>query len=114
MWVQAKRPSIYALEPQLRRLQMPLLLIVGEHDEGCLRVHAFMGRTIPNAARHVVAGAGHLTNLEAPEALTTMSPNSLTYTSRGCRELRPQAANGSLGRGVRGPGGLQPCVPANP
>jgi pimeloyl-ACP methyl ester carboxylesterase len=66
--VQAKRPSIYALEPQLRRLEMPVLLIVGEHDDACVPVHAFMGRTIPNATHHVLPGAGHLTNLEAPEA----------------------------------------------
>jgi pimeloyl-ACP methyl ester carboxylesterase len=31
--VQAKRPSICALEPQLRQLATPVLLIVGEHDE---------------------------------------------------------------------------------
>jgi pimeloyl-ACP methyl ester carboxylesterase len=30
-------------------------------------VHAFMGRTIPNAAHHVLPTAGHLSNLEAPE-----------------------------------------------
>jgi pimeloyl-ACP methyl ester carboxylesterase len=70
--VQAKRPSIYALEPQLRRLAMPVLLIVGEHDDACLPVHAFMGRTIPSAAHHVLAGAGHLTNLEAPEAFNRL------------------------------------------
>jgi pimeloyl-ACP methyl ester carboxylesterase len=70
--VQAKRPSIYALEPQLRRLDMPVLLIVGEHDEACVPVHAFMGRTIPNVAHHVLPGAGHLTNLEAPEAFNQL------------------------------------------
>jgi pimeloyl-ACP methyl ester carboxylesterase len=70
--VQAKRPSIFALEPQLRRLEMPVLLIAGEHDEACGSVHAFMGRTIPNAAHHVLPGAGHLTNLEAPEAFNRL------------------------------------------
>jgi pimeloyl-ACP methyl ester carboxylesterase len=70
--VQAKRPPIYALEPQLRRLGMPVLLIVGEHDEACLPVHAFMGRTIPKASHHVLPGAGHLTNLEAPEAFNRL------------------------------------------
>jgi pimeloyl-ACP methyl ester carboxylesterase len=70
--VQAKRPSIYALEPQLRTLGMPVLLIVGEHDEACLPVHAFMGRTIPNATPHVLPGAGHLTNLETPEAFNQL------------------------------------------
>jgi pimeloyl-ACP methyl ester carboxylesterase len=70
--VQAKRPSVYALEPRLRQLKLPVLLIVGEHDEACLPVHAFMGRTIPNAVHHVLPGAGHLTNLEAPEAFNRL------------------------------------------
>jgi len=70
--VQAKRPSIYALEPELRKLQMPVLLIVGEHDDACVPVHAFMSRTIPNAAHHVFPSVGHLTNLEAPEAFNRL------------------------------------------
>lgn len=47
---------------------MPVLLVVGERDEACLPVHAFMSRTIPDANHHVFPSAGHLTNLEAPEA----------------------------------------------
>jgi pimeloyl-ACP methyl ester carboxylesterase len=70
--VQVKRPSIYALERQLRQLEMPVLLIVGEFDEACVPVHAFMGRTIPNVASHVIPCAGHLTNLEAPEAFNRL------------------------------------------
>jgi pimeloyl-ACP methyl ester carboxylesterase len=70
--VQAKRPSIYALEPQLRELHLPVLLIVGEHDEACVPIHDFMSRTLPNAAHHVIAGAGHLTNLEAPDAFNRL------------------------------------------
>jgi pimeloyl-ACP methyl ester carboxylesterase len=70
--VQAKRPSIYALEPQLRNLGMPVLLIVGEHDGACLPIHEFMGRTIPKASHHVLPGAGHLTNLETPEAFNRL------------------------------------------
>jgi pimeloyl-ACP methyl ester carboxylesterase len=66
--VLAKRPTIYSLAPRLRELSVPTLLIVGEHDEPCVKVHRFMAETIP-AARHVVIpGAGHLTNLEAPAA----------------------------------------------
>jgi pimeloyl-ACP methyl ester carboxylesterase len=70
--VQAQRPSIYVLEAQLRGLEMPVLLIVGEHDQACVPVHAFMGRTIPKATHHVLPGAGHLTNLETPEAFNRL------------------------------------------
>jgi pimeloyl-ACP methyl ester carboxylesterase len=70
--VQAKRTSIYALEPQLRQLLVPVLLVVGEQDQACVPVHAFMARTIPDAVHHVIPGAGHLTNLEAPDAFNRL------------------------------------------
>jgi pimeloyl-ACP methyl ester carboxylesterase len=70
--VQAKRPPIYSLEAQLRQLQVPVLLIVGEHDEVRIPPHAFMDRTIPNVAHHVLPGAGHLTNVEAAEAFNRL------------------------------------------
>jgi pimeloyl-ACP methyl ester carboxylesterase len=64
--VLARRPTLYSLESALATLGMPTLLIVGEHDEPCLRVHAFMARAIPRAWSVVLRGLGHLTPLEAP------------------------------------------------
>jgi pimeloyl-ACP methyl ester carboxylesterase len=65
--VLTKRPSIYSLGPRLRQLAVPTLLIVGEHDEPCVKVHRFMAETIPGARHVVIPGVGHLTNLEAPD-----------------------------------------------
>jgi len=64
--VLSKRPTIYSLEDRLRKLRVPTLLIVGEHDEPCRKVHDFMARTIPRARHIVLPGIGHLSNLEAP------------------------------------------------
>jgi pimeloyl-ACP methyl ester carboxylesterase len=66
--VLTKRPSIYSLAPRLRALSVPTLLIVGERDEPCVKVHRFMADTIPGARHLVVPGVGHLTNLEVPDA----------------------------------------------
>jgi pimeloyl-ACP methyl ester carboxylesterase len=63
-----KRPSIYALEPRLRELRVPTLLIVGEHDEPCLKTHRFMADCISRSTHLVIRNVGHLTNLEAPAA----------------------------------------------
>ena len=63
-----KRPTIYALEPRLRQLRVPTLLIVGEHDEPCLKPHRFMADCIPGSTHLMLRGVGHLTNLEAPAA----------------------------------------------
>lgn len=66
--VLAKRPTIYALETGLRALSAPTLLIAGEHDEPCVKVHRFMADAIPGARHVVIPRVGHLTNLEAPTA----------------------------------------------
>jgi len=42
------------------------LLIVGEFDEPCLKVHRFMAEAILTAEHFVIKGVGHMTNLEDP------------------------------------------------
>jgi pimeloyl-ACP methyl ester carboxylesterase len=69
--VLAKRPTIYSLEQKLRELRIPTLLIVGEHDAPCVKVHEFMARTIPGARSVVLPGVGHLSNLEAPDVFNS-------------------------------------------
>jgi pimeloyl-ACP methyl ester carboxylesterase len=63
-----ERPTIYALEPRLRQLRVPTLLIVGAHDEPCLKTHRFMADCIRGSTHLVIRDVGHLTNLEAPAA----------------------------------------------
>lgn len=65
--VLSKRPTIYSLEAKLRAMHIPTLLIVGAYDAPCVKVHAFMARTIPGARSVTLQGVGHLSNLEAPE-----------------------------------------------
>jgi pimeloyl-ACP methyl ester carboxylesterase len=76
--VLTKRPSLYALAAQLRALAIPTLLIVGEHDEPCVKVHRFLADTIPGARHVVIPGVGHLTNLEAPDAFNREVEQFLT------------------------------------
>jgi pimeloyl-ACP methyl ester carboxylesterase len=59
------------VEPLYPGLDLPVLVVWGEHDEWIPvdRAHR-LAALIPNARLHVVAGAGHLVQLDAPEALT--------------------------------------------
>jgi pimeloyl-ACP methyl ester carboxylesterase len=66
--VLAPRRPIYALEPALRALAVPTLVIYGERDEACIQTSEFMGRVIPGARVWKVPGATHFVNLDAPEA----------------------------------------------
>lgn len=54
--------------PELGRIDVPTLVVVGEHDgPSPPDVAEAMHRAIPGSRLVVVPGAGHLTNLEAPE-----------------------------------------------
>jgi pimeloyl-ACP methyl ester carboxylesterase len=65
--VQSRRPSLYALADELARMTTPVLLVVGDEDEGCLEPDLMLKRTIPTAALVVLPRTGHTCNLEEPE-----------------------------------------------
>ena len=65
--VQSGRPSLYDLEAELKGIQAPVLLLVGDEDEPCLDVNLWMKRLMPSARlghpaglrpRHQPGGAG--------------------------------------------------------
>ena len=70
---------------------MPTLLIVGEHDEPCVKVHRFMADTIPGARQLVIPGVGHLTNLEAPDAFNRAVTRFLRAAARRRAQPRGRA-----------------------
>ena len=64
--VQALRPSLYELEAELKAIQCPVLLMVGDEDEPCLDVNLWMKRLMPVADLVLLPGSGHAINLEEP------------------------------------------------
>ena len=69
---QATRPSVYALEDEIRALAAPLLVIVGEHDEAAIKPSRFLAEHARSAELAVMPGAGHLTNIEQPDAFAAL------------------------------------------
>jgi pimeloyl-ACP methyl ester carboxylesterase len=53
---------------ELSGITAPALVIVGEKDDAYLRAAEVMESRLPNARRVTIAGAGHLVNLDEPEA----------------------------------------------
>jgi pimeloyl-ACP methyl ester carboxylesterase len=64
--VQAARPSLYDLRPELARIDAPVLIMAGDEDEGCLEPALMLKRTIPSAGLAILPNTGHTLNLEEP------------------------------------------------
>ncbi len=70
--VQQRRPPIYAHEKRLASLRLPVLVVVGEEDEGCRKPSEFLSRTLPRVRLEVVPRTGHLVNQEEPAAFNRL------------------------------------------
>jgi pimeloyl-ACP methyl ester carboxylesterase len=81
--VQMTRPSVFDLEPELERLDVPTLVVTGDEDEPCLEPALFMKRKIPTAGLVVLPKSGHTINLEEPEAFNRALLDFLTAVDAG-------------------------------
>ena len=66
--VQARRPSLYALEDVLKALEVPTLLVIGDEEEPCLEANLYLKRTIRSSGLVIMPRTGHAANLEEPAA----------------------------------------------
>jgi pimeloyl-ACP methyl ester carboxylesterase len=64
--VQARRPSIYDLEAELKQMTVPTLVVVGDEDDHCLQPGIFLKRVIPASGLLVLPKTGHTLNIDEP------------------------------------------------
>src|ERR1700729_4165826 len=81
--VQAARPSLYALTAELAQVRVPVLVLVGDEDEGCLEPALMLKRTIPTVGLAVLPRTGHTANLEEPDAFNRVVDRFLGAVARG-------------------------------
>jgi len=81
--VQAARPSLYALTDELATVSVPVLILVGDEDEGCLEPALMLKRTIPTAGLAVLPRTGHTANLEEPDVFNRVVDSFLSSVARG-------------------------------
>ncbi|MGH3343349.1 MAG: alpha/beta fold hydrolase [Carbonactinosporaceae bacterium] len=86
--VQAARPSLYDLRHELAAIDTPVLIVVGDEDEGCLDTDVMLKRTIPTAGLAVLPQTGHTANLEEPEVFNAVVDRFLTAAERGAWRRR--------------------------
>lgn len=66
--LQARRPTFWDMEADLKKFSVPLLIVVGDEDESCLDGSVFLKRTAPTAGLYVIPRSGHNIPTEEPWA----------------------------------------------
>ncbi len=95
--IQKERPSIYDLEPQLRKLTVPTLIVTGDEDWPCLAPGVFMKKCIPGAGLLVVPNTGHTVNLEECDLFNQVLATFLAQVDAGRWPMRdPRAVSQSI------------------
>jgi pimeloyl-ACP methyl ester carboxylesterase len=67
--LQAKRPTLWDLEADLKRFSVPLLVIVGDEDDSCIEGSIFLKRVVPTAGLLMVPRTGHTITSEEPAVM---------------------------------------------
>ena len=65
--VQSRRPSLFDLTEDMKKITVPTLIMTGDEDWACLEPGILMKRMISSAGLVVMANCGHTINLEDPD-----------------------------------------------
>ena len=81
--VQARRPSVYDLEADLKKMMVPTLVIVGDEDDHCIQPGVFLKKTIPACGLFIMPKTGHTLNLEEPDHFNRFVGDFITLAEAG-------------------------------
>jgi pimeloyl-ACP methyl ester carboxylesterase len=100
--VQMRRPSLWELVGDMKKIRVPALIVTGDEDEPCLEAALLMKRAIPTAGLWMAPRTGHAINLEEPDAFNRAVLDFLTLVELGrWGERDPRSVVGGVG-GVLG------------
>ena len=80
---QALRPSLMHFEKEFKRMNIPVLLAVGDEDELCLEINIYLKRQIKTSGLWICPRTGHAINLEEPAAFNREVQSFLSTVERG-------------------------------
>ena len=95
--VQGRRPSLWELVDDMKRIEAPTLIVTGDEDDPCLEPALLMKRAIPSAALAVLPSAGHTINLEDPDEFNRQVFSFLSAVEMGRWPTRdPRSTSGGI------------------
>ena len=97
--VQMRRPSLWELVEDMRRIEVPTLIVTGDEDEPCLEPAILMKRNIATAGLAMLPRAGHTINIEDPDGFNRALLEFFLLVDGGrCGKRDPRStASGILG-----------------
>ena len=99
--VQAARPSLYALRDELAAITAPVLILVGDEDEGCLEPALMLRRTISGSGLAMLPQTGHTANLEEPGLFNAAVDRFFALAGRGGWRRRDPRSLSASTTGIR-------------
>jgi pimeloyl-ACP methyl ester carboxylesterase len=98
--VQSRRPSLFDLTEEMKKITVPTLVMTGDEDWACLEPGLLMKRMISTAGLVVMPNCGHAINLEAPDEYNRQIDDFLHAVDLGKWPARdPRAmSSATLGR----------------
>jgi pimeloyl-ACP methyl ester carboxylesterase len=89
---QRERPSLWDFTDELSEMTVPLLILVGDEDEGAIEASVALKRLVPTAGLAVFPRSGHTLNLEEPALFdSTLDSFLLDVMSGAWRERDPRS-----------------------
>jgi len=80
---QGARPSLYDFANEIRKLNTPALIVVGDEDERCIEPSRFLKDTIPASGLAMLPKTGHVVNLEEPDLFNAVVGDFLARVETG-------------------------------
>ena len=90
--VQVGRPSLRDQEDTLRKVSVPVHLMVGDEDTSCLDVNVWLKQIMACARLVVFPASGHAVNLEEPDLFNSCLQRFLTLVDDGRWQPRNPAS----------------------
>ena len=81
--LQAKRPTLWHIQDDLKKFKPPLLVLVGDEDDWCLEASVFLQRTVPTAGLVVIPRSGHTITSEEPAAFNAALADLIANAEAG-------------------------------